>query len=265
MKKLIGVSLIAVLSTASLAEVLPAPKMLDPVANQKDPAKREKILRNTGGYFVAPNSFKGKLSTADTPRAGPGTALKAIAERISFDSQMNFAYEKSAAGDPARLLKDSGAVAAVVVVDDERSPAALIALEDGWAVVNVAKLARNLKTDEAKAKFLPVRTVREVSRCAAILCGGYRSSFQGNILDVRKIEDLDLVDNDGIPMDRVMAMVGALKEKGMTRRVVASYRKACMDGWAFQPTNDIQKAIWDKVHELPSNPIKIKYDPKRDK
>ena len=25
------------------------------------------------------------------------------------------------------------------------------------------------------------------------------------------------------------------------------------------PTNDVQKAIWDKVHAIPTEPLKIKY------
>jgi hypothetical protein len=52
---------------------------------------------------------------------------------------------------------------------------------------------------------------------------------------------------------------------GVTPTLVAHYRQACKQGWAPAPTNDVQRAIWNKVHELPSDPIKIKYDPKRDK
>ena len=45
------------------------------------------------------------------------------------------------------------------------------------------------------------------------------------------------------------------------RRTV--YRKACEEGWAPQPTNDVQKAIWDKVHAMPTEPLKIKPETKK--
>ena len=44
-----------------------------------------------------------------------------------------------------------------------------------------------------------------------------------------------------------------------------TYEAAVKQGWAPAPTNDIQKAIWDKVHQLPTKPIQIKFDPKTDK
>ena len=29
------------------------------------------------------------------------------------------------------------------------------------------------------------------------------------------------------------------------------------------PTNEFQKAVWDKVHAIPQNPMKIEFDPKK--
>ena len=40
---------------------------------------------------------------------------------------------------------------------------------------------------------------------------------------------------------------------------------ACREGWASAPTNDVQKAIWDKVRAIPDKPLTIEYDPKKDK
>ena len=44
---------------------------------------------------------------------------------------------------------------------------------------------------------------------------------------------------------------------------LTTYRKACEEGWANPPTNDVQKAIWDKVHAMPTEPIKIKPETKK--
>lgn len=264
--KMTFLALTALVSASAFAE---APKAAAPQTTlqrqmQMTPQERmEKMLRTTGGFVKTPDSMKGKVAVINTQDVVPADAISAVAARIKADSKVNFVYEKAAAGDPEQLLKNSGAAAAVIVINDAKQPTALIAIEDGWAIVNVAKLDRNLKTPEAKAKFLPVRTAHEVSRCMAILCGGARSQFKGNILDVRRLEDLDLIDNGGIPMDRVQAMVEHLRNKGVTQERLVAYRKACMEGWAAQPTNEYQKAVWDKVHTLPSKPIKIKYDPKK--
>lgn len=40
---------------------------------------------------------------------------------------------------------------------------------------------------------------------------------------------------------------------------------AVEEGWGANPTNDVEKAIWDEVHALPDKPMQIKFDPKRDK
>jgi len=45
----------------------------------------------------------------------------------------------------------------------------------------------------------------------------------------------------------------------------ARTREACQEGWAPAPTNDIQKAIWNEVRQLPAKPIKIEFDPAKGK
>ena len=58
-------------------------------------------------------------------------------------------------------------------------------------------------------------------------------------------------------------MINNAKLMGVAVRRRVSYRKACQEGWAPAPTNDIQKAIWDKVHAVPATPMKIEFDPKK--
>ena len=47
--------------------------------------------------------------------------------------------------------------------------------------------------------------------------------------------------------------------------MVATYKRACREGWAPTPTNDVQRAIWEKVHAIPDKPLTIEFDPKIDK
>jgi hypothetical protein len=60
-------------------------------------------------------------------------------------------------------------------------------------------------------------------------------------------------------MQKMWKRFGVKKE----RRI--PYRVACQEGWAAQPTNDYQKAVWEQVHSIPDKPLKIEYDPKVDK
>ena len=50
---------------------------------------------------------------------------------------------------------------------------------------------------------------------------------------------------------------------GITPWYQTTYHKAVEEGWAPAPTNEYQKAIWDKVHAMPTAPIKIKPETKK--
>ena len=92
--------------------------------------------------------------------------------------------------------------------------------------------------------------------------GGMGSSFPGNIMNIAKVEDLDLCD-EFVPFDKVGVVKQHLKNAGVTPVRYATYRIVCREGWAPAPTNDVQKAIWDKVHAMPTEPIKIKPEEKK--
>ena len=52
---------------------------------------------------------------------------------------------------------------------------------------------------------------------------------------------------------------------GVAPAKLVPYQIACREGWAPPPTNDVQKAVWEKVHSIPDKPLTIEYDPKNDK
>lgn len=79
------------------------------------------------------------------------------------------------------------------------------------------------------------------------------------------LADLDAKKSVRPAPDGINAMMNNAAGYGMTPLTIASYRTACRYGWAPAPTNDVQKAIWNEIHQIPDKPITIKYDPKRDK
>ena len=124
-----------------------------------------------------------------------------------------------------------------------------------------AKTVDNLKTEAAKAKFYEARCRKEIMRGFVCAAGGVGSSFPGNIMNVAKVEDLDLCE-EFVPFDKVGVVKQHLKDCGVIPRRFATYRTACREGWAPAPTNEVQRAIWDKVRAMPKKPMKIEFDPK---
>ena len=82
---------------------------------------------------------------------------------------------------------------------------------------------------------------------------------------MKSISDLDKYPDEAIPVDVLGRTLRYLPEAGCNLRTMVPYRTACREGWAPAPTNDIQKAIWNEVRQLPTKPIKIEFDPKKGK
>ena len=78
---------------------------------------------------------------------------------------------------------------------------------------------------------------------------------------VKNVEDLDKLHSEGITFDALQSIMRNLQNLGVTQTRKTTYRRACMEGWALQPTNDYQKVIWEEVHAKPTKPMKIKFDP----
>ena len=165
-------------------------------------------------------------------------------------------------GLPTRATVDKlGISVGVFVVSDAKLPPMLVAPEDRWALVNVAKLNDGLRKDAAGEAAYNARCRGELQRAFFYVAGCGSSQYDGNLMCVNEVVQLDNVNPDLIVMDAVMRSQKYLKSIGVTLPKFASYKKACEEGWAPAPTNDIQKAIWDKIHAIPDKPMKIKFDP----
>ena len=167
-------------------------------------------------------------------------------------------------GDAIALAKEEtrreGTALAVVVVDDLTSPGFLVAPEDRWAIVNVAKLAE----DNPSLDVLKVRTTKECWRAMGYLLGASDSIRQPCLM--RPIHSLTDLDSEAIAVvtpEPFNKMALNATKLNISRQKMVTYKQACEEGWAPAPTNDIQKAIWDKVHKLPTEPIKIEPETKK--
>ena len=115
----------------------------------------------------------------------------------------------------------------------------------------------------ATPEMVRIRTRNEFARVFAMLCGGFSSQFQAPLTNkIKSVNDLDECLAD-LPVDVVARVSTYLDFCGVKAEKKITYRRACQEGWAPQPTNSFQKAVWDEVHSLPTKPITIKYDKKK--
>lgn len=228
-----------------------------------DATSRESFAAKAGGLVGKPNSSKGKIVFVNTQsemdEANIQGAISSLGEIIA---KYAVSSEKDVPDKPLVLKAKHNADIAVIIVAEDDSPALLAAPEESWTVVNVRALKKNLKSDAAVEKFFDSRCRKEIMRGFVCAAGGVGSSFPGNIMNITKVEDLDLCD-EFVPFDKVGVIKQHLKDNGITPVRYATYRIACREGWAPAPTNDVQKAIWDKVHAMPTEPIKIKPEEKK--
>ncbi len=158
----------------------------------------------------------------------------------------------------ARAALAGGAAGVVVVVDSPSLPAILVAPEEGWSSVNVAKLAEG----EPAAPVFAARLRKELWRAAAWAVGGGNSMnlpcLLRGVSTMKELDAIPLLQPGPEPNNKI---IDEAHRRGVSSVRLASYRQACREGWAPAPTNDVQRAIFEQVkadkERGPSNPITI--------
>ena len=154
-------------------------------------------------------------------------------------------------------LKALNANAAVFIVTNTALPRLVTASEEGWAIVNLCKLKAGEPSKESLEKRITVEVIRGLAQIFGSGNGGM------SMVAITSLADIDEIQHPGFPAAAMKICQPQMKKLGFEPRVTATYMVACKQGWAPAPTNAIQKAIWDKVHALPTAPIKIKPEEKK--
>lgn len=216
-------------------------------------AERQALrLQKVGGYLPTPKSYKGLVALVNRQTRVDETNLVAIAELFERETRCKFRVVREAEGATVRLT----------VIDDPKEPVMLLAPDDRWGVVNLAKVVDDLPGESARAKFFVPRARKLVVKALSILCGGAASTFPGNVMNAASARELDEL-KEQVPFDMTQKYASYLPRVGVTPKVEVTYRTACREGWAPAPTNEAQKAIWEKVHAIPATPMKIEFDSKK--
>lgn len=223
------------------------------IAARKE-AGRKIMLEKTGGMVEFPG--RGKIAVVNCQTKISKALIEQQVEQLRKIVRVNLELleESPVAKDSLfeRMAKlPDGVASAMYLIDDASLPMSLHAPEACWMLVNVDKLNDS-------------RFPKEFSRASSFLFGCSVSKFTSSPMQtVTKPEDLDKIIGGGFAVDSMPSIQMHLNSLGVIPKKRATYRKACMDGWAAQPTNDYQKAIWEEVHAKPTNPMRIKYDPKK--
>ena len=224
--------------------------------------------RVTGGFVVKPNTQKGKIVFYDMQKTLASSNITSVINMFKADRNgdynfivKNSNFDSSIITDCSAFKRKIEADILIVIRSDDKSPTIVTAPEDGWTIINTAKIIDGLK-NSAFDKFAESRYRKELIRAVCYAVGTPVTQFKGNIFTIAKARDLDHCP-EMIPIDTMQRTAFRLKDLGVMPSYKTTYRKACVDGWAPAPTNEYQKAIWDKVHAMPTAPIKIKPETKK--
>ena len=235
-----------------------------PTATSKPQMTAAERIAKLGGYVVYPDSQKGSVAFIDTQSAVDIDAdFEEVFGHFRRQVPVKVDFVKTSPDTPATLKRNAKANFAIVFISDESQPPSVIMPEEGCAVVNFAKYTTGLKlpTDEEKYKR---RCARAALKAFVLLCGGGSSRYPGHVAAAHTPQELDFA-QDKLPIDIQDSVKKYLEAAGVTPMKRTIYRRAVQEGWAPQPTNDVQQAIWDEIRALPQKPLQIDYDPKKGK
>lgn len=260
-KQMLGAALAVGLAASlipAFGETVVSPRDKEAWAKLTPAERKAAVEYRLGGMCVKPGSQTGRIALVNAQKRVPADVIREtcsyLAEKTNYRIEVTegeFSFPKP------KPVADVN----VYVVDDANLPGLLHAPEERWTTVNVAPLAEG---QGAKESFLKARTQKEVTRAFLLACGAQDSNYPNSIMGAKtKPADLDKHVDCRFAVDILRRLGPYLEKFGVRPAIRQPYRVAVQQGWAAAPTNDMQKAIWDKIHAMPTEPIKIKPEAKK--
>lgn len=253
----IALSFVAVATAFSVevrADTVPRPKMSPAEFRAKIEAARKKFHKPSGGLLV--RKHEGPIvAVVDKQTHYSAAEIETVLEAIRLATRVP-AYRKT----PDSAGKDA---AVRVVLEDEpleSGATVLCAPEQGWARMSVSWLTADVPDNKVKARRLRLELMRTIAMSMGVGVSMYQPCIMTN---VRKVADLDALKVDKPGPEGLNNLQSGLDAFGVKNLEFVAYRKACQEGWAPAPANAEQKAVWDEIHSLPTQPIRIEPESKR--
>lgn len=249
MKRVMSIAL-ASLSLSALA--VEPEKTVYPVP----PSQMEDFNKRTGGLVDPPANGK-KLLILDCREKDSSTLtnlVKAAEMQLSLACSLKKMTLKDANPTEVAFSGKSGEIAAVVMLlEKENFPTLSVYPEDAIAIVNLRKM------QDPEYNVYRKRLVKEFWRGVGFAIGGYGNLMQGGVmLPVYSVTDLDDLVAVSLPATAVNTITVTKNRIGLYRKNPVPYSRAVKEGWAPAPTNEAQRAVWDKLHAIPSKPLIIR-------
>ena len=239
----------AVAALASSVALAAAEKPMAKLTREERIARRQAHIAAEGGLLARPVNGCVIRLKIDTDKVTKDDLEKVAA---GVRSSLFLAVEVLGRGETS--TNDVGALV-LIAEKGKESPMLLCAPEENWATVNLTRLWED-EPDEATAKL---RVCKETWRALAFVLGAANPPQQPCLMrPIRRARDLDREKPIMVSPQPLMNMKQTASATGFASWVRVTYRKACQEGWAPQPTNDVQKAIWNEVHTPPDAPLKLK-------
>ena len=252
----------AILACCGFAAQLPQAKKGPPLTPEEAAVRRAKFeemrMKKVGGIVTRPGTQKGEVFYVNCQKRAPKEWIDESIAYFARETKFKISYREGAFDFASPKVEGN---ATLFIIDDETMPALLVAPENRWAFVNIAVIAK-----EKRPAYFQARVKKQLTRGFAYLCGASNSQFPGALTrGIVNEDDLDENLDLRLPVDIIARFRPYMEALGVTPRIDVTYKRACEEGWAPAPTNEFQKAIWDKVHSVPKNPMKIEFDPKKGK
>lgn len=203
------------------------------------------FLCTEGGHYYVPKSGYGTVLFVNDQKIVPDAELQKITPLVQDENWVAMRF----------TAKKENAEIVIEVVDREKESALAVFPDDRRAVVNV----RALMKDNPSPEVLASRTRKELIRAFSFVCGISGCNGQGHIMDV--MSDMARLDaaKEEVPGELSMRNAKYLERSGVKPYLRETYKDACEQGHAPAPTNVWEKAVWKRVHERPTKPIKIQF------
>ena len=217
--------------------------------------RRAERIRQNGGIVEAP--YNGKyVVVVDAQKKVGRKPFEEFAQ--SMFSGLRFPTRIKTGGGVAWPVTGMDAGITILVAERGEDPILLVAPESGWAVLNMTALS----ADNPPQDILEGRTMKEMWRAACYVLGAANSMSPSCVMtDVFTPKDLDEIQVYAPSPEHFGKMSANAFKRGISYKRSELYSKACEEGWAPAPTNDVQKAIWEKVksdkERGPTTPITI--------
>ena len=223
---------------------------------KKRRGRRPLDIAALGGYVTQVNTGK-VIRVINAQNAVPKEVLESVVKDIRIGISLPVNLESGDSADVKSWFKEDTA-AVVFVESSPGKPRILVAPEDAWGVLNTYPLTE----DNPSPEVLALRARKELWRAAAMTLGASDSMYQPCLMQpVHSLKDIDGLIMESPSPEALNKMIANARKLGVMRRYTTTYRKACREGWAPPPTNDVQKAIWEQVkadkERGPTNPILI--------